>query len=170
MDEQSRKVNGYDLFPIRDDPILNFCFLNHEVREIWSLDDVIQDYSIYEKYIDRMSRDFVVNKVGEKITLSVFRDVMDYLMCRDWGKVYPNGDSVFKKINDGVENVYIQTMEYKKLQDLNIDELFKLPYPKNFIFFAVQFLCKYRNESVKYLNSFCYWVNEALESKRYCKL
>lgn len=93
----------------------------------------------------------------DNVPLHIFYYRCRELMCTDWSKKDPNGDS-FGGYWKYPEDLFEWNHASRLTMEKNVRELYKLPWPTQILLETIEMGCDNRLESVRYSNFICEWI------------
>lgn len=97
-----------------------------------------------------------------KISFKKFREMFSDACCTEWYK-HDHYGNCYGGPWDCPEGSYAKVNAWRLCGIQNCRALYKLPYPKKFILYAIKIGCGYRLDTVPFVNYMCEWTKRKIE-------
>ena len=132
----------------------------------FSADDYINGYSVeefvnfnfpYELFCEFQEK----WQDNTKISYKKFREMFSDTCCTEWYK-HDRYGNCYSGPWDCPEGSYAKENAWRLCGIQNCRALYKLPYPKKFILYAIKIGCGYRLDTVPFVNYMCEWTKRKI--------
>jgi len=131
-------------------------------------EQIINRYNLYDTtgdWFNIFELNFLFKLFNDKkvYTFTEFYNEFDQSACTEWNKMNKNGEYYVSDsdFDDNVEINYLLT-SWENKRRTNAKALFALPYSHKLLLYTVNYGCNTGNESVKYSNCMCYWIEQKI--------
>lgn len=133
-----------------------------EAKVVMSEDENVNGYKLYNTHKkDIFTEDMFMEYLemwddNKEMTLREFNKKFDDVSCSEWSKMDRHGEC-FGGYWKYPEGTYERKNAFSLCREDNMNGLYELPYPKEFVLMTVSMGCNTRLESVRYSNAVCEW-------------
>lgn len=159
FDEEIFKIN--ELMVLRKNPAYN-------IKINFNDDDEINGYkigSIHNNFKIPINTFYEFEEIwndNNEMSYENFEKEFNNIACSEWRKMDIYGE-YYTKYWKYPENSYERENAGHLTSEENCKALFKLPYPKKFILYTVEFGCSTMLESVPFSNFMCEWMKRKID-------
>lgn len=128
-------------------------------------DQIINSYNLYDtvgNWFNIFELSYLFKLFNDKTvyTFIEFYNKFDENACTTWNKMNKNGEYYSSSDSDSDDKLESNSWENKRR--INARALYELQYSHKLLLYTVNYGCNTGNESVKYSNCMCYWIEQKI--------